>query len=64
VNIADQTSRRQRNINYFYYIESTKQDVDYRLTAEQIIIHVKKEYESGNDIAKAIWTEESPDMKT
>jgi len=50
--------------DYYYYVGSLKQAADYSLTTEQVINHIKKEYDHGVDVAKALRTQEEPDQIT
>jgi hypothetical protein len=50
--------------DYYYYVGSSKQAADYSLTTEQVINHIKKEYDRGVDVAEALRTQEEPDQTT
>jgi len=60
---SNTTAKRKKTIeDYFYYVGSAKQASDYNLTTEQVINHIKKEYDRGVDIAEALRTGQNPDM--
>lgn len=55
--------RRKKTIDdYFYYVGLAKQASDYNLTTEQIILHIKKEYERRNDVSEALRMETMPNV--
>jgi len=42
--------------DYWYYVGSTRQVLDYENTTEFIISHIKKMFEPGNNTAKEMQT--------
>ena len=50
-NTAGNIKKKKSIEDYYYYVGSSKQAADYNLTTEQIINHIKKEYDRGVDIA-------------
>jgi hypothetical protein len=40
--------------DYFFYVGSSKQALDYEITAEFVVNHIKKTFDRGNDVAEAL----------
>ena len=59
---GDSTNGKQNNLqkkkktidDYFFYVGSSKQASDYKITSEFIINYVKMTFERGNDIGEAL----------
>jgi len=47
-------SRKKTVKEYYFYVGSSKQASDYETTSEYIINYIKKTFDRGNDIAKAL----------
>ena len=58
------TNNKKKTIeDYYYYIGSAKQASDFNLTTDQVINHIKKEYDRGVDVAEALRTGHEPNLQ-
>lgn len=51
---ANKSIKKKGLEDYFFYVGSSKQVLDYKITSEFILNHIKKEFSQGNDIAEAL----------
>jgi len=55
-------NRKKTIEEYYFYVGSSKQASDYETTSEYIINYIKKTFNRGNDVAKALkdWSRQIP----
>ena len=57
-------NRKKTVEEYYFYVGSSKQASDYETTSEYIINYIKKTFDRGNDVTKALWTLVKTDPET
>jgi hypothetical protein len=59
-----ETKKKKTIEDYFFYVGSSKQASDFKMTSKFLVNHVKKTFDRGNDVAEALRTLEPQESNT